>query len=96
MPQLTFADTGLTVPCADGESLFDAARRGGRPLPSACGARATCGLCRVRVLSGEAHLSPLNADEKRHLGTVTFITKLRLGCQARVNGGEVTIEIPTR
>jgi len=45
------------------------------------------------VLDGEAHLTPLNAAEKKHLGNVYFITKTRLACQARVSG-DVVVELP--
>jgi hypothetical protein len=46
-------------------------------------------------MAGEEHLTPLGPPERKHLGNVYFITKLRLSCQARVSGGEVTVEIPT-
>ena len=46
--------------------------------------KATCGLCRVKILAGEDALSPFNAAERKHLGNVYFITKTRLSCQAKV------------
>jgi ferredoxin len=55
--------------------------------------KATCGLCRVKILAGEAALSPFNAAEKKHLGNVYFITKTRLSCQSRVSG-DVVVELP--
>jgi ferredoxin len=90
MPSVTFKHLdSLRVECQDGESIFEVALRAGRPLSSACGAKATCGLCRVRILGGEEHLTKLNDNEKKHLGNVYFITKVRLGCQARVSGDVV-------
>ena len=80
--------------CSDGDSVFAVARNAGLPITTACNAKATCGLCRVKIVSGEAHLSPLNELEKKHLGNVYFITKLRLSCQAQVTGGDVVVEIP--
>ena len=95
MPSVTFQHLdGLRVECQDGDSVWEVAQKAGKPLSSACGAKATCGLCRVRVLSGEPHLSPLSDAEKRHLGNVYFITKVRLGCQARVQGGDIVVDIP--
>ena len=93
MPTITFEPSGLRAQADEGESVFAAARRAGVPIPTACVGRATCGLCRVRVVAGEPHLSPLNADEKKHLGNTYFITRLRLSCQARVSG-DVTVLIP--
>ena len=83
----------MIVSCADGESVFEAARRVGLVVPTACVGQGTCGLCRVKVIAGEQHLSPLSEIEKRHLGNTYFITRLRLSCQARVSG-DVTVRIP--
>jgi 2Fe-2S ferredoxin len=94
MASITFEPRHLTVSCADGESVFEVARRSGVPVATACVAKATCGLCRVKVLAGEQHLSTFNAGERKHLGNVYFITKERLSCQARVSGGDVVVEVP--
>ena len=96
MPTVRYLPSAATVPCAAGESVFEVARRAGLPITTACVGKATCGLCRVRVVAGEAHLSPLNAAERKHLGNVYFINKLRLSCQARLLEGadEVVVEIP--
>ena len=88
-----FLPAGVKVDCADGESVFEVGRRGGVAISTACVGKASCGLCRVKIVDGELYLSPLNAAERKHLGNVYFITKLRLSCQARVCG-DVVIEIP--
>jgi ferredoxin len=84
---------GVTLECADGESIFACAQRNGVLIPTACAGKATCGLCRVKVIAGEPHLAPINRDELKHLGNTYFITKLRLSCQLRPTG-EVTVRIP--
>ncbi|HEY0706674.1 MAG TPA: 2Fe-2S iron-sulfur cluster-binding protein [Polyangia bacterium] len=94
MPTITFAPMNVTIECAPGESLFDVARRNGVPVATACAGKATCGLCRMKVLDGEANLTPFNAGERKHLGNVYFITKERLSCQARVTGGAVSVLVP--
>ncbi|MEA2695778.1 MAG: ferredoxin, 2Fe-2S [Myxococcales bacterium] len=94
MPSITFVPDGLRVACADGESIFEVGRRAGMKIPTSCVGKASCGLCRVKIVSGEEHLTPLNADERRHLGNVYFLTKIRLSCQARISQGDVTVEIP--
>lgn len=93
MPVILFEPIGVRVPCEEGETAFAAARRAGVLIPTACVGRASCGLCRVKVVAGEEHLSPLNNDEKRHLGNTYFVTRLRLSCQAKVSG-DVTLLIP--
>jgi 2Fe-2S ferredoxin len=94
LPSVTYLPSGVRADCADGESVFEVGRRAGVEISTACVGKASCGLCRVKVLMGEAYLSPLNAAERKHLGNVYFITKLRLSCQARVCG-DVVVEIPT-
>jgi 2Fe-2S ferredoxin len=93
VPSVTFQPSGVRVDCADGDSVFDVGRRAGVPISTACVGKATCGLCRVKILDGEALLSPLNAAEKKHLGNVYFITKMRLACQTRVHG-DVVVDVP--
>jgi ferredoxin, 2Fe-2S len=90
---VTYLPSGVRLACDDGDTVFGVARNAGIAITTACGAKATCGLCRVKVISGEAHLSPINDVEKKHLGNVYFITKLRLSCQAQVSG-DVVVEIP--
>ena len=93
MASVTFQPSGLRVACEDGASVFEVGRGAGLEISTACVGKATCGLCRVKITGGEAHLSPINAAEKKHLGNVYFITKLRLACQTRVFG-DVAVELP--
>jgi uncharacterized 2Fe-2S/4Fe-4S cluster protein (DUF4445 family) len=94
MPSVTFLPAGVTAACADGESVFEVGRRAGVDIDTACVGKATCGRCRVKVIAGEPHLSPFNTEERKHLGNVYFITRVRLSCQAIVSGGDVTVEVP--
>ena len=93
MPRVTFLPAAVTAEADDGESLFEVARRSGVAIETACVGKATCGLCRVRVVAGEEFLAPYNDHEQRHLGNVYFLTKVRLSCQALVRGGDVTVEL---
>lgn len=94
MPTVTFLPFGIRAAADDGESVFEAGRRAGVPIPTACVGKASCGLCRVKVVDGEEHLSRQNAEEKKHLGNTYFISRLRLSCQAQVSGGDVTVLLP--
>jgi ferredoxin, 2Fe-2S len=93
VPRVVFQPMGVEVACAEGESLFEVARRHGVPVATACVGKATCGLCRMKVESGAEHLTPFNAGERKHLGNVYFITRERLACQARVQGAEATVVV---
>jgi ferredoxin len=91
--RVTLLPSDQTVDCADQETVFFAAKRAGIPIPTACMGKGTCGLCRVKVVSGEEHASPYTAAEKKHLGNTYFVTKLRLSCQL-VPSNNLTVEIP--
>jgi len=93
LASVTFLPAGVKIECADGESVFEVGRRAGIAITTACVGKASCGLCRVKIVGGEANLTPLNAAERKHLGNVYFITKLRLSCQARVCG-DVVVQLP--
>ncbi|MGA2641249.1 MAG: 2Fe-2S iron-sulfur cluster binding domain-containing protein [Spirochaetia bacterium] len=83
----------------DGERVLEA--EAGKPLlftamaakifiPSACGGRASCGQCRVRVLSGASeHVS----EERALLGADEIARGVHLACQLKVTG-ETRIEMP--
>ena len=96
MPKITFLPQGVTVECADGESVFEVGQRHGIPINTSCVGQANCGLCRVKIIEGAEFLPPFNEDEKKHLGNVYHATRVRLSCQSRVTGGDVTVEVPEK
>ncbi len=93
VPRVTIEPLGVTLDCHDGESVFACARRNSVFIPTACAGKATCGLCRVKMIAGEANVAPINRDEQKHLGNTYFITKLRLSCQL-VPTGDITVRVP--
>ncbi len=94
MPWIRFEPFDVRFECDDDESVFDVGRRNGVPIATACIGNGTCGLCRVKIVDGEDNLTPFNAAERRHMGNVYYLTKVRLACQACVFGGDVTVEVP--
>jgi ferredoxin len=95
MAKVTFAPDGQVVECADGSTLFDAGGRAGVTIDTACVGKGTCGLCRVKVVSGGDALTPYTEEEERHLGNLYHLTRMRLACRTRVHG-EVTVEPAAR
>ncbi|HRT24012.1 MAG TPA: 2Fe-2S iron-sulfur cluster binding domain-containing protein [Anaerohalosphaeraceae bacterium] len=59
-------------------------------IPTACGGRAVCGLCKVKVLKGGG---PLTSSEKPLLTQQEQANGFRLACQVKVQG-DLEIEIP--
>lgn len=94
MAQVTFQPAGVSAEAAVGESLFEVGRRAGVGIETACVGQATCGLCRVKIVRGEEHLSPLTDADEKHLGNVYFLTKVRLSCQATIaSDGDIEVEL---
>jgi ferredoxin len=96
MPRVTISRPGGEAPLvsevAVGDSLFDAGARVQAGIDTACVGKGTCGLCRVKILAGAEHLPPFTDEERKHLGNVYHITKVRLACRCKV-AGDVTIEV---
>ena len=86
-------DGDLEVEVVDGTTLFDAGAKLTAGVETACVGKGTCGLCRVRIVSGAEHLTPFSDEEYKHLGNVYHITKVRLACRTRISGGDVVIEL---
>jgi ferredoxin len=91
MPRVTIVDVG-DVECAEGTTLFEAGAKTAAGIETACVGKGTCGLCRVKIIAGAEHLTEYTDEEKKHLGNVYHLTKVRLSCRTRVTG-DVTIEI---
>ena len=90
MPTVTIDGVAVTVP--EGTTLFEAGAKLTAGIDTACVGKGTCGLCRVKILAGAEHLNPFTDEERKHLGNVYHITKVRLSCRAKVSG-DVTIEV---
>ena len=59
-------------------------------LPSACGGKGTCGVCKVRVLGGDGTLLP---TEESHINRGDARKGTRLSCQVKVKS-DLEIEVP--
>ena len=75
---------------AGGQPLLKALTEEGIFIPSACGGRGSCGLCKVKVVEGGGQILPtelpwLSEDEKRE--------NIRLSCQFKVKN-DLSIQIP--
>jgi ferredoxin, 2Fe-2S len=96
MPKITFLPQGVTVECEPGATVFEVGWKNQVPIESACIGQATCGLCRVKIIGGEEHLSAFGAAEEKHLGNVYYLTRVRLSCQSVISSGHVTVELAPR
>ncbi len=82
----------LVVDCREGDSLFDAGAKVTAGIDTACVGKGTCGLCRVKIVAGAEHLNAFTDEERKHLGNVYHLTKVRLACRSKPTG-DVTIQV---
>jgi ferredoxin len=98
VPVVTITRDGapLVAELPAGATLFEAGARVSAGIDTACVGKGTCGLCRVKVITGAEHLVPYTDEERKHLGNVYHLTKVRLACRSKLTGGDVTIQILRR
>ncbi|MEK4851230.1 2Fe-2S iron-sulfur cluster-binding protein [Paenibacillus sp. FSL H7-0756] len=90
---VTFLPEQRTASVKHGTSLLEAVRKAGIVLPTRCGGKAGCMMCKVSVERAEAGaLRPPAEAEKRKLGSL-LDEGVRLACQAAV-WGDVRVYIP--
>ncbi|MEK3792657.1 2Fe-2S iron-sulfur cluster-binding protein [Paenibacillus sp. FSL R7-0204] len=90
---VTFLPEHRTASVKHGISLLEAVRKAGIVLPTRCGGKAGCMMCKVSVEHAEAGaLRPPAEAEKRKLGSL-LDEGVRLACQAAV-WGDVHVHIP--
>ena len=101
MPRLTFVNpigsgsTGaLTVECARGTSILEAAEECGARVGHACGGNLACSTCHVWVHQGLDSL-PEVTDKENDIMDKAFDVRpeSRLGCQAKLGDDDVVVEI---
>lgn len=73
-----------------GKNLLTSLRDEKLFIPSACGGRGTCGLCKVKVLAGAGPVLP---TEEPFLDQRELETNVRLSCQVKVRN-DLKIEVP--
>jgi Na+-transporting NADH:ubiquinone oxidoreductase subunit F len=80
-----------------GDDLLEVLQSHGEPIATSCGGVASCGLCRVTVVSGREALVPIKPQEVLHLGNLAKVIGRRLACQARLRDDpDVDVEIVVR
>ncbi len=87
--KLTVND-GAPLEVSGGEPLLSALKGQGIFIPSACGGRGSCGLCKVKILEGAGPLLP---TETPHLSEKEIADHVRLSCQVKVQK-DLKLEIP--
>jgi len=72
----------------EGERLLEVAQKSNVPIDAPCSGNASCGKCRVRLVSGE-----LDSKITRHISEEEYQNGWRLACVSTVKG-DVEVEVP--
>jgi uncharacterized 2Fe-2S/4Fe-4S cluster protein (DUF4445 family) len=88
--RLRFLPEGAEVRVPSGTPVFDAASWNGIAIDSTCGGHGTCKKCRVRIVSGEVPVGPL---DPRAFTTDELRDGWRLACRAGARG-DLVVEVP--
>ena len=73
-----------------GSSIMATLNENGIYLPSACGGKASCGQCKLQVLSGGGEILD---SERPHFTRKQIKENCRLGCQCKVKG-DMSVKVP--
>jgi adenylate cyclase len=73
------------------QTILEASLKAGIPHYHECGGKAKCSTCRVLVLTGNENLSLPNEKELRLKKILGFSDNIRLACQTKVTGNNVTV-----
>ncbi len=85
MARIYFASEKLEVEVDEGITFLDLAQEVDCDITFGCRS-GTCGTCRIRVVEGAEHLSPMSRDEKTFLEGFGAGPQERLACQCRIEG----------
>ena len=88
--RLRFLPDGAEVRVPSGTPVFDAASWNGIAIDSTCGGHGTCKKCRVRIVSGEVPVGPL---DPRAFSPDELREGWRLACRASARG-DLVVEVP--
>lgn len=95
MPRVTIQSAEAeprVVEVPAGTTLFEAGAKLTAGIDTACVGKGTCGLCRVKIIAGAENLAAYTDEERKHLGNVYHLTKVRLSCRSVLHG-DVTFEV---
>ena len=85
MVRVHFLPEDLLVEAPVGALLVDIADASGADITFGCRS-GSCGTCRVRMVRGLEHCSPMTAEERDFLAGLEVPANERLACQVAVQG----------
>ncbi len=92
MPMLTVLEKGLSLQlrCQPHQSVLEKLNQAEIKINTACTGSGVCGLCKIKLLSGQA--TPLTPIERQKLSRQQLAKQIRLACQVQMQS-DLTIQI---
>lgn len=95
LPHEEFCPDGAVIETEQGTTIIDAALANSIQLEHACEKSCACTTCHVIIREGYGTLEEATEEEDDLLDKAWGLEpESRLSCQAKVNSGDLTIEIP--
>ena len=92
MAQITFKiseSPDVVIHANKGERLLDIARDANVAIDAPCSGNATCGKCKVKLISGD-----LESPKTQHISDEEYAAGWRLACVSKVQNEDLVIEVP--
>lgn len=86
MPKIHYLPDELEIEVPTASTILQSSLTAGIPHAHACGGRARCSTCRVRILDGLEHCGPRNELESAFAERLHFSPQFRLACQTIITG----------
>ncbi|TKI06749.1 ISC system 2Fe-2S type ferredoxin [Martelella alba] len=95
LPHQELCPAGAVLEAESGETILNVALRNGIEIEHACEKSCACTTCHCLIREGFGSLSPSSEEEDDMLDKAWGLEpESRLGCQARVAGDDLVVEIP--
>ena len=86
MPVIRFSKNIPEFEVEHGANLMQALLKAGLPVASSCLGDGVCAKCRIIIIKGHEHLSPINALETLLRDRLKIAKEFRISCQTQVLG----------
>jgi adenylate cyclase len=91
MAQVSCLPDNQIVPINPGETILEALTTAEIPITHVCGGQAYCSTCRLMLLEGIENCTPPTNAEVALAKSLDFPFHVRLACQTKVTGGNVSV-----
>jgi 2Fe-2S ferredoxin len=86
MPVIRFVKNRPPIEVQEGANLMRSLLDAGLPVASSCHGDGVCAKCRIVIIEGMDHLSPINTTEELMRDRLRIPVGVRISCQTQVFG----------